>query len=56
LTIEVIDVNGAIHKTFDLSVGDQFLQVDNLPAGIYFIRQLNPQKAIFTNQKFIKTN
>ena len=56
VSISIFDINGIIHYTFPLSIGEHKLRVDDLPQGMYFVRQLNNDSPIFVNEKFIKIN
>ncbi len=54
LTVTVMDINGQVHYTFDLKIGEQSLALPSLAPGMYFIGQSQPNSTIFVNERFIK--
>jgi len=56
ISVSIIDLNGTIHYTFPLYIGEQVLRVDDLPQGMYFVRQLKSDSFIFVKEKFVKIN
>lgn len=54
ISISILDISGQVQDAFDLQIGEQTLMISNLASGMYFIRQSNPNSAIFVNERFIK--
>jgi len=55
ISISIMDINGQVHYTFDVQIGEQTVAIPALMPGMYLIKATKPNSTIFVNQKFIKT-